>query len=59
MPDRPLVRDLLAEVDDAFLKSLVEAYLTLPPDSPDAHAAAIAQSLEKTMQERADANCPD
>jgi len=59
MPDTPLLRDLLAEADNALLKSLVEAYLALPADTPDAHAAAIAESLEKTMQERADANCPD
>jgi hypothetical protein len=59
MPDNQLVRDILADTDNALLKSLVEVYLSLPSDTTDAHAAAIAQSLEKTMQECADANCPD
>jgi hypothetical protein len=59
MPDNQLVHELFTETDSALLKSLVEVYLSFPSDTPDGHAAALAKYLEKIMQERANANCPD
>jgi hypothetical protein len=59
MPESDLIKNLIDDADNEFLCLLAEIYFALPADSLEAHAAAIANELQKLIEDRANANCPN
>ncbi len=59
MPESNLIKDLIDNADNEFLKAIAEIYFALPVDTPDSYTDAITEELEKLVEERANANCPN